>query len=85
MGGLASLPLYRPEHLPGGDTEDVEAVRGYAAEEGYQATAANYGYAIRVCVADSEAEAYELGRNFYWQLGRTFGRVPLHWQRPPGS
>jgi alkanesulfonate monooxygenase SsuD/methylene tetrahydromethanopterin reductase-like flavin-dependent oxidoreductase (luciferase family) len=55
-----------------------------AAEEGYRATPANYGYAIRICAADSDAEAYELGRNFYWQLGRTFGRVPLHWQRPPG-
>ena len=55
-----------------------------AAEEGYQATPENYGYAIRICVADSDAEAYELGRHFYWQLGRTFGRVPLHWQRPPG-
>ena len=55
-----------------------------AAEEGYQATPEHYGYMIRICVADSDAEAYELGRNFYWQLGRTFGRVPLHWQRPPG-
>jgi hypothetical protein len=55
-----------------------------AAEMGYKASAENYGYALRICVADTDDEAYEQGRHFYWQLGRTFGRVPMHWQRPPG-
>ena len=55
-----------------------------AAKEGYTATDENYGYAIRICVADTDEQAYEQGRHFYWQLGRTFGRVPLHWQRPSG-
>ena len=40
---------------------------------GYQATSENYGYAIRVCVADTDEQAYEQGRHFYWQLGRTLG------------
>jgi alkanesulfonate monooxygenase SsuD/methylene tetrahydromethanopterin reductase-like flavin-dependent oxidoreductase (luciferase family) len=55
-----------------------------AAEAGYAASDDNYGYVMRICVADTEAQAYDQGRHFYWQLGRTFGRVPLHWQRPSG-
>jgi len=55
-----------------------------ATAEGYKATEENYGYAIRIYVADTDAQAYEQGRHFYWQLGRTFGRTPLHWQRPSG-
>jgi alkanesulfonate monooxygenase SsuD/methylene tetrahydromethanopterin reductase-like flavin-dependent oxidoreductase (luciferase family) len=55
-----------------------------AAEAGYAASDDNYGYVMRICVADTDEQAYEQGRHFYWQLGRTFGRVPLHWQRPSG-
>ncbi len=39
---------------------------------------------MRVNVADSDAKAYEEGRNFYWQLGTSFGVTPPHWQAPPG-
>ena len=35
-------------------------------------------------MADSDERAYEEGRNFYWQLGRTFGRAPREWTSPPG-
>ena len=55
-----------------------------AAEEGYTPTEENFGYAIRVFVADSDEKAYEEGRQFYWQLGRPFGRSPAHWMQPPG-
>ena len=58
--------------------------RDAAAEEGYTTTPENFGYAIRMCVADTDEKAYEEGRNFYWQLGKTFGQVPLHWLQPPG-
>jgi len=54
-----------------------------AAEEGYQATPENYGYAIRVCAADNNAEAYELGRNFTANWDERLDALPLHWQRPP--
>ena len=55
-----------------------------AAESGYKATKDNFGYLQRICVADSDERAYEEGRNFYWQLGRTFGRAPREWTSPPG-
>lgn len=55
-----------------------------AAEEGYVPTRENFGYLQRICVADSDEKAYEEGKNLYWQLGRTFGRSPNHWQAPPG-
>ena len=68
----------------------IELLRGiydlYAAtaeEEGYTATPDNRGYAIRVACADTDEEAYELGRNWYWQLGTSFGIAPRHWQAPP--
>ena len=35
-------------------------------------------------MADSDAKAYEEGKNFYWQLGTSFGVTPPHWQAPPG-
>jgi hypothetical protein len=35
-------------------------------------------------VADSDAKAYEEGKNFYWQLGTSFGVTPPQWQAPPG-
>ena len=47
-------------------------------------TAEHRGYAIRINVADSDEKAYEEGKNFYWQLGTSFGVTPSHWQAPPG-
>ena len=35
-------------------------------------------------VADSDEKAYEEGKNFFWQLGTSFGIAPRHWQAPPG-
>ena len=55
-----------------------------AQEEGYTATEHNRGYAVRVVVADSDERAYEEGKNFFWQLGTSFGVAPRHWQTPPG-
>ncbi len=55
-----------------------------AAEEGFTPTSEHRGYAIRVCVADSDDKAYEEGKNFYWQLGTSFGVTSQHWQAPPG-
>ena len=55
-----------------------------AHEEGYTPTDDNRGYAVRVNVADSDERAYEEGKNFFWQLGTSFGVAPRHWQAPPG-
>ena len=55
-----------------------------AKEEGYTHTEQNRGYAVRVVVADSDERAYEEGKNFFWQLGTSFGVAPRHWQSPPG-
>jgi alkanesulfonate monooxygenase SsuD/methylene tetrahydromethanopterin reductase-like flavin-dependent oxidoreductase (luciferase family) len=55
-----------------------------AAEEGFTPTDEHRGYAVRVNVADSDDQAYEEGKNFYWQLGTSFGVTPRHWQAPPG-
>ena len=55
-----------------------------AKEEGYTPTEQNRGYAVRVVVADSDERAYEEGKNFFWQLGTSFGVAPRHWQSPPG-
>jgi alkanesulfonate monooxygenase SsuD/methylene tetrahydromethanopterin reductase-like flavin-dependent oxidoreductase (luciferase family) len=55
-----------------------------AREEGYTPTEENRGYAVRVNVADSDERAYEEGKNFFWQLGTSFGVAPRHWQAPPG-
>jgi hypothetical protein len=55
-----------------------------AAEQGFTPTAEHRGYAVRVNVADSDDKAYEEGKNFYWQLGTSFGVTPRHWQAPPG-
>ena len=55
-----------------------------AEEEGYTPTSENRGYAVRINVADSDEKAYEEGKNFYWQLGTSFGVAPRHWQAPPG-
>ena len=55
-----------------------------AEEEGYTATSEHRGYVVRINVADSDERAYEEGKNFYWQLGTSFGIAPRHWQSPPG-
>jgi alkanesulfonate monooxygenase SsuD/methylene tetrahydromethanopterin reductase-like flavin-dependent oxidoreductase (luciferase family) len=55
-----------------------------AEEEGFTPTTEHRGYAVRVNVADSDERAYEEGKNFYWQLGTSFGVAPRHWQAPPG-
>ena len=55
-----------------------------ASKCGYTATSEHRGYVIRVSVADTDEEAYEQGRQFYWQLGTSFGIVPRHWLHPPG-
>ena len=55
-----------------------------AREEGYTPTDENRGYAVRVNVADSDERACEEGKNFFWQLGTSFGVAPRHWQAPPG-
>jgi alkanesulfonate monooxygenase SsuD/methylene tetrahydromethanopterin reductase-like flavin-dependent oxidoreductase (luciferase family) len=55
-----------------------------AAAAGFTPTAEHRGYAIRVSVADSDDEAYEQGKHFFWQLGTSFGAAPRHWQAPPG-
>jgi alkanesulfonate monooxygenase SsuD/methylene tetrahydromethanopterin reductase-like flavin-dependent oxidoreductase (luciferase family) len=55
-----------------------------AAEEGFTPTSNHRGYAIRVCVADSDEKAYEEGKHFYWQLGTSFGVTPPQWLAPPG-
>ena len=55
-----------------------------ALEEGYTATSEHRGYAIRINVADTDEKAYEEGKNFFWQMGTSFGVAPRHWQAPPG-
>jgi len=55
-----------------------------AAKCRFTPTADHRGYVIRVSVADTDEEAYEQGRQFYWQLGTSFGITPLHWLQPPG-
>jgi len=61
-----------------------ELYNATAAEDGWTPTPDHRGYAIRVNVADSDEKAYEEGKNFYWQLGTSFGVTPPHWQAPPG-
>jgi alkanesulfonate monooxygenase SsuD/methylene tetrahydromethanopterin reductase-like flavin-dependent oxidoreductase (luciferase family) len=75
------IALAPPVDLLGGIYDYYEEV---AAEEGYTPTADHRGYAIRVCVADSDAKAYEEGKHFYWQLGTSFGVTPPQWLAPPG-
>ena len=55
-----------------------------ALEEGYTPTMDNLGYVAQVFCADTDEQAYEEGRHFYWQLGNVFSRVPRHWLQPPG-
>jgi alkanesulfonate monooxygenase SsuD/methylene tetrahydromethanopterin reductase-like flavin-dependent oxidoreductase (luciferase family) len=55
-----------------------------ATEVGFTPTSEQRGYAIRVCTADTDEQAYEAGKHFYWQLGTSFGLTPLPWQAPPG-
>ena len=55
-----------------------------AEADGWTPTPQQRGYAVRVAVADSDEKAYEEGKNFYWQLGTSFGVTPPHWLAPPG-
>ena len=55
-----------------------------AEEAGYTAGPEHRGYAVRALVADTDDQAYEEGKKFYWQLGTSFGLSPRHWQVPPG-
>jgi alkanesulfonate monooxygenase SsuD/methylene tetrahydromethanopterin reductase-like flavin-dependent oxidoreductase (luciferase family) len=55
-----------------------------AEQTGFTPTPEHRGYVIRVSVADSDEEAYEQGRHFFWQLGTSFGIAPRHWLQPPG-
>ena len=55
-----------------------------AEADGWTPTPEHRGYAVRVAVADSDEKAYEEGKNFYWQLGTSFGVTPPHWLAPPG-
>ena len=55
-----------------------------AEADGWTPTDEHRAYAIRINVADSDEKAYEEGKNFYWQLGTSFGITPSHWQAPPG-
>ena len=54
------------------------------AADGFTPTSEHRGYVIRVSVADTDEKAYEEGRNFFWQLGTSFGVAPRHWLQPPG-
>ena len=55
-----------------------------AKADGWTPTDEHRAYAIRINVADTDEKAYEEGKNFYWQLGTSFGVTPSHWQAPPG-
>ena len=55
-----------------------------AKADGWTPTSEHRAYAVRINVADTDEEAYEEGKNFYWQLGTSFGVTPPHWQAPPG-
>ena len=61
-----------------------ELYRDTAAEEGYISTPDNIGYVCQTFAADTDEQAYEMGRNYYWQLGGVFSRVPAHWLTLPG-
>ncbi len=75
------IALAPPADLLGGIYAYYDQI---AAEEGFTPTSDHRGYAIRVCVADTDEKAYEEGKNFYWQLGTSFGVTPQQWQAPPG-
>lgn len=75
------VALAPPLDLVMGIYELYDAV---AKEVGFTPTPEHRGYAIRINVADSDEQAYEEGKHFYWQLGTSFGVTPRHWQAPPG-
>ena len=64
--------------------EIYELYESTAQADGWTPTSENRGYAIRVSVADTDEQAYEEGKNFFWQLGTSFGVTPPHWLTPPG-
>ena len=75
------VALAPPLHLLG---DIFDLYNQTAADDGWTPTSEQRGYAIRINVADSDEKAYEEGKNFYWQLGTSFGVTPPHWQAPPG-
>ena len=64
--------------------EIYDLYQSTAEADGWTPTSDNRGYVIRVNVADTDEKAYEEGKNFFWQLGRSFGLAPPHWLAPPG-
>ena len=65
--------------------EDVfELYDTTAREAGHTPTTDHRGYVVRVAVADTDEEAYEQGKHFYWQLGSSFGIAVPHHMSPPG-
>jgi alkanesulfonate monooxygenase SsuD/methylene tetrahydromethanopterin reductase-like flavin-dependent oxidoreductase (luciferase family) len=63
--------------------ELIQIYRDTAQEEGYTMQPEHIGYLIRCFVADTEAKAQELGRNFFWQNG-ALNKQPREWMAPPG-
>ena len=55
-----------------------------AREAGHTPTTDHRGYVVRVIVADTDEEAYEQGKHFYWQAGSSFGIAVPHHLSPPG-
>jgi len=65
--------------------EDVfELYDKTAIEAGHVPDSDKRGYVVRVNVSDSDERSYEEGKNFYWQLGTSFGISHPHWMSPPG-
>jgi alkanesulfonate monooxygenase SsuD/methylene tetrahydromethanopterin reductase-like flavin-dependent oxidoreductase (luciferase family) len=63
--------------------ELIQIYRDTAQEEGYTMQPEHIGYLIRCFVAETEAKAQELGRNFFWQNG-ALNKQPREWMAPPG-
>ena len=79
--GYTYVALTPPVALAG---EIFDLYDDAAEQEGFSATPENRGFVVRVAVSDTDEQAYEDGKHFYWQLGTSFGLSPLHWQTPPG-
>jgi alkanesulfonate monooxygenase SsuD/methylene tetrahydromethanopterin reductase-like flavin-dependent oxidoreductase (luciferase family) len=76
------VPLAPPLNL----LRDIYERHDQTAEaDGWTPTEEYRAYAARIIVADSDEKAYEEGKNFYWQLGTSFGITPNHWQAPPDN
>jgi alkanesulfonate monooxygenase SsuD/methylene tetrahydromethanopterin reductase-like flavin-dependent oxidoreductase (luciferase family) len=55
-----------------------------AAEAGYQAGPEHRGYLMRCCVAETEKEAHERGRQYLWMAGEFTGVARFTWANPTG-